>query len=609
MHSPKFPHKSPHLRVVVNASDLQAIWKNAIRARMRAQLLPDAVEYLDFHVNLSQRTAEIEALVCGGQYVPGRAVRMLSEKSRGLCRQMVLPEPEDVLILQALSNALWKTIQAKAPCKTAFYAPQDQPFSKVNKSGEDDEWGYGPIDAWLDFQKSILGFQKFHKFIVVTDIANYYDSVVHQYLRSVLSDLGREREIVLDLLVYMLSGMLWAPDYMPNIGIGLPQMDFDAPRLLAHSILFEIDEIFGTKADISYARFMDDIDFGVDTIAKGRQVLRDLDLALQTRNLRLNSGKTKILNLNEAALHFRVVDNKLIDAFDSRLKSNSTSGRYQSIYRKVIKRSIYRGIRTSRFDGGNGEKILKRLLTRAKNIKSGVDTFSLRYVLWERPALRQYVLKAWTSGPRPLDQINDLIDFLHSGNAVDDLSKVLGVISIIDGVYSKRVKTSILEALLSAFDHRQPFDLWCRLIIISRFSSLEALMREIEDTKGVWPKHRFLVRTVAGFFGLFRGRALFVRFERFSRRFGGPEAVVLMDFHETLATPGSGYSSVSSFLRSESPSVASRISYAKTLMICTVLNNPAVSKVVKTQLLAKHQTMMTDVYYLRRYSRILSSLP
>lgn len=609
MHSPKFPFKSPHLRSLVNSTRLQALWTNTIRNRLREQVLPDAVEYLDFHVQLKQRTAEIEQSVCSGSYVPSSVTRLLSEKSKGLCRQIVLPGPEEALILQALSDSLWETIRPKAPSEQAYYAPQDQPFSKVNKSDDEDEWGYGPIEAWLDFQKSILGFGKDYRFVVVTDIANYYDSIIHAFLRSILADYGKEREAALDLLLFLLDSMLWTPDYMPNFGIGLPQMDFDAPRLLAHTHLFEIDELFANRTDIGYARYMDDIDFGVESVSDGKRVLRDLDLALQTRNLRVNSGKTKILSILEAEHHFRVNDNLAIDKLEERISQKSYLCKFESIYNKIIRRSIFRGISTGRFEVGNGDKILKRLLSNANRNKSGVDTFSLRYILVEKPALRELLLKAWVNGPSPSDQLGDIIEFLHSGHAVDDLARIHIVKALLNGCYTVRLKKTELDGVVDTLDRTDQFQLWCRLVMLGRFGSLRRLLEEIEQTRGLWARHRNLVRTVAGFYGLFCERTYIVRFERIVRRFGGPEAVTLLDFHENLAKTSASYAAISNFLQNGNPSLPSGMSHPKSLMIASALNNPTLSKLVKTKLLARHPLMMQDIYYLRRYSRIMSSLP
>lgn len=62
---------------------------------------------------------------------------------------------------------------------------------------------------------------------------------------------------------------------------------------------------------------MDDIDIGVDTMEAARKVLRSMDLVLQTRQLRLNAGKTVILTRDAAEQHFRISDNSRLDELAS----------------------------------------------------------------------------------------------------------------------------------------------------------------------------------------------------------------------------------------------------------------------------------------------------
>jgi hypothetical protein len=365
---------------------------------MRTQAVPDAVEFLDFHFDIKKRATQIESLVCGGNYLPSPILRLTMEKSKGLCRQISLPDPSDALILQILSNRLWSEIKAKAPSKTAFYAQQDQAFSKKNIDEGEDEWGYGPIAAWLDFQKEILKFTQSRKFIVVTDISNYYDFIIHQFLRAILSEYGLEKEFALDLLLFILDAMLWRPDYMPNFGIGLPQMDLDAPRLLAHTHLFEVDGLFSSDPDADYARYMDDIDFGVDSVAKAKCVLRDLDLTLQTRNLRLNSGKTKILTAREAERHFVVRENYFIDKLGARLEQRFFLQKWESFYGRLALRILRSPRAREVFKQGNGSKIIKRLLTVIKVTKARIDDDNFAWLLRDYPGLRKELFAAWSKG-------------------------------------------------------------------------------------------------------------------------------------------------------------------------------------------------------------------
>jgi hypothetical protein len=235
MQSPKFPIKAKSLSDVINVSRLKTTWKARVREAMRRQPIPDPIEHLDFHVRLDTICTTIAAEVLTGAYIPNSPICFLSEKSKGLCRQLVIPSVKDALILQALSDALWVEIKTKAPTKKSFYAPSDQQFSKFTKGYSSE---YGSVNAWLAFQETIFGFARSKKYIVVTDIANYYDSIAYDHLRNILADLSLAREHALDLLTYALSWMLWQPDYMPRVPIGLPQSNLDAPRLLAHSFLF-----------------------------------------------------------------------------------------------------------------------------------------------------------------------------------------------------------------------------------------------------------------------------------------------------------------------------------------------------------------------------------
>nr|CAD6413779.1 MFS transporter [Rhizobium sp. Q54] len=198
---------------------------------------------------------------------------------------MVSPHPQDLLLLQTLSDTLYQQIKEAAPSKNAFFEPQDHSFSKLR--GQDPE--YGTFRSWKQFHQKILGFQKEAKYLVVTDVANYYDFIDLNSLRNVLSSRKKVNESLMDFLLFILRNLSWQPDFMPFRSTGLPQIEADAPRLLAHAYLFELDAFIEKKNKQQYARFMDDIDAGVESISEAKRLLRDIDLVLQSRNLRLNA--------------------------------------------------------------------------------------------------------------------------------------------------------------------------------------------------------------------------------------------------------------------------------------------------------------------------------
>lgn len=608
MQSPKFSSKKNHLRKLVAAQSLTKLWKSQIRDRMRKQLVPDAIEFLDFHIDVKKRTSDLESLICSGNYLPSPILRLTVEKSKGLCRQIALPDPADALVLQALSNSLWREISQHAPSKTAFYAQKDQPFSIKNKTSDDEEWGYGPISAWLDFQKEILSFSKKRPYIVVTDIANYYDFIIHNFLRAILSEYGLEKETALDILLFILDAMLWRPDYMPNFGIGLPQMDLDAPRLLAHTHLFEIDALFAQEPDVDYARYMDDIDFGVDSVAKAKTVLRDLDLALQTRNLRLNSGKTKILTSAEAESHFKVHENILIERLISKVAASSTDESRTKFYGKMALRILRSEKARENFETGNGDKLIKRLLTIVKDTKTPITDNIFTWLLYEKPGLRKEFFATWSRTGITKNQLDSLTQFLRSGEAIDDMVSILAITAMSNAVLTRKFKNSQFSALRLALKGSEPSLLYARLLLVSRFDTPSLLWSEIKDTVTIWSRHKFLSRQVAGFAPLFFTSSHWKDYETLVKRWAGNDGMSVFEFHNNLRNDISGAKAVFAFLQAENPSTGTKVTHAKSLMILSVVNNNMLSKIERAKLVGRHPTMMSDAYYQNIFSYALMNM-
>jgi hypothetical protein len=80
-----------------------------------------------------------------------------------------------------------------------------------------------------------------------------------------------------------------------------------------------------SKPHLEYARFIDDMAIGTNTIVEAKEIIRDLDLALQTRQLRLNSGKTKILTSKEAQSYYRISNNIALDEVEAKFNDTTES--------------------------------------------------------------------------------------------------------------------------------------------------------------------------------------------------------------------------------------------------------------------------------------------
>jgi hypothetical protein len=562
---------------------------------MRRQPIPDSLEHLDFHVRLDAICTTIEAEVLTGAYIPNSPIRFLSEKSKGLCRQLVIPSVKDALILQTLSDALWSEIRTKAPTKKSFYAPSDHQFSKIIK-GHTNE--YGSVNAWLAFQESIFGFAKSKKFIVVTDIANYYDSISYDHLRNILADLSLAREHALDLLAYALSWMLWQPDYMPRVPIGLPQSNLDAPRLLAHSFLFEIDELLSLRPKIDFARYMDDIDIGVDSISEAKEILRDLDLALQTRQVRLNSGKTRILTEAQAVLHFKIRENLLLDKLAEKIETNRSLGKSNLREKRKIEFAIRAGMRRRTFEVGNGEKILKRLVNLGRSLHADINDDIFYSLLRDWPALRLTVLNWWQNRVAPEAKLPLIMDLFSKGALVDDAAKMDIAVAIVSArLQNCKFVNDHIAVILKYLDHTSSWGLYSKLWLLSKYGSDAEVMSLIESTVSLWVTQEYLSRLVAGLYPRFVGSPLRVKFEAIIRRAGNAWSASVLQFHNELSSGTIGYTAIKAFVFARNTSLPNTISHSKFLMLLSLLHNPDIAPTAVANLKTAHNWALTDDYY------------
>lgn len=381
MKSPRFDIRAAKLQKIFSPANIERIWKGKVRTSLRDQFVNDGIEHFDFHVARQLESKKLSHLILTGEYTPQRAQRILVEKSKGLCRQLVIPTARDAIVLQCLSDALHAEIKGKAPTTKSFFEPKDHSFSSTPS-------GYGSFAAWLNFQRALFKFSKTRNFVVVTDIANYYDSISYVHLRNAVASISGVEECVIDMLIYVLSDLLWQPDYTPRIEVGLPQINLDAPRLLAHCFLYELDSFLASDPNRDFTRYMDDIDIGVDTIVEAKNVLKSVDLVLQTKQVRLNSGKTTILTRSEAIRHFRVFENARIDTVKARIEHRIKAQLPLNRQQRLIERRIHRGLKLKAFDTGNGEKILKRWLGLAALADAKVKPDALEEIVRRRPSVR-----------------------------------------------------------------------------------------------------------------------------------------------------------------------------------------------------------------------------
>ncbi|BAI74353.1 hypothetical protein AZL_a08220 (plasmid) [Azospirillum sp. B510] len=590
MRSPRFDIRAAKLRAIFSPSNIERIWKDKVRQHMKDQFINDGIENFDFHVGRKLESKKLSQIILSGDYLPQKAQRILLEKSKGLCRQLVIPAVQDAIVLQCLSDALYSEIKGRAPTKKSFFEPKDHKFSS-------DQTGYGSFSAWLNFQKALFNFSKTRNFVVVTDIANYYDSISYVHLRNAISSISGVEECIIDMLIYVLSDLLWQPDYTPRIEIGLPQINLDAPRLLAHCFLYELDSFLASDPAIDFVRFMDDIDIGVDSIVEAKKVLRSVDLVLQTKQIRLNSGKTTILTRDEAIKHFRVLENARIDSFKSSVKHRIKSGLSLARHRRVVELRISRGIRNKLFDNGNGEKILKRWLGLASQTDAKIKPEMLESLIKLRPSVRDSVYGLIRSRPLTPSIAKILARSASSGLLVDDAAMVSMANNLVETLVESKRCHLYIKDIIESNDQKQYFGLYSKLWLQSKYGTTDELLMTLRDTEFFWVPHQRLGRLVASFYPLFQNSAEETAFKELLGRTFNPGVREVYKFHASLLKEKDVFNHMFDALKSPNTTRGTGITHAKFLCLLSALRNMSATSHQITVLKTKNYLVFKDCYY------------
>lgn len=590
MKSPRFDIRAAKLSSIFAPSNIERIWREKVRTSMREQFVNDGIEHFDFHVSRKLESNKLSRIILSGDYVPQRAQRILVEKSKGLCRQLVIPTIRDAIVLQCLSDALYAEIKDKAPTNNSFFEPKDHGFSK-------DPSGYGTFAAWLNFQKALFNFSKSRKFVVVTDIANYYDSISYTHLRNAIASISGVEECVIDMLIYVLSDLLWQPDYTPRIEIGLPQINLDAPRLLAHCFLYELDSFLASDPSRDFVRYMDDIDIGVDTIVDAKKILRSVDLVLQAKQVRLNSGKTVILNRFEAMRHFRILENARVDMVKSIVESRIKKGLSLQRQQKLIERRISRGVKRHLFDAGNGEKILKRWLGLAALSETKVSPVIIDQLVRLRPSVRGNVYNLIRSRPLTPTIANALAQAASSGLLIDDAAKVDMSNYLVETLVLKKNCTAHLNRIIESNEMSEYYGLYAKLWLQSKYCGTHDVLNTLINTESVWIPHERLGRLAASFLPLFYNSAEEDAFRLLLGRTFNPGVREVYKFHLSLSEDKSVFKSMFSALKSPNPTRGTGITHAKFLCLLSALRNKNVPHAQLATLRVNNSLAFQDAYY------------
>ncbi len=145
--------------------------------------------------------------------------------------------------------------------------------------------------GWNTFQKEAFNKTKTYKYILNTDISDFYSRIYHHRLENCLQDAAEEKQIIHNIME-LLSIITNGDSY--GLPVGGP-----AARILAEIVLNDIDQLLYNN-NIDFIRFVDDYYIFSNTQEEAYNNLIFLsDKLIFNQGLALQKSKTRIITSNE----------------------------------------------------------------------------------------------------------------------------------------------------------------------------------------------------------------------------------------------------------------------------------------------------------------------
>jgi len=352
----------------ISKTSLWSTWK-IIRAELRSASIRDVIDFVDYDVDPDKWIQRLLDQVSGGRYEPSTPFRFTLGKSNGFSRTITQPSIPDLVLYRTMVDAIYGKALKREHKHVYFkreYLHRAQAHAQ-QQATQQMKWAVqyrmtsqSSFYGWLGYAqyRKYLLLHAVHPYLVVTDITNFFDSILHSHVEEALRGLTVAPRMI-GLLLFLLERLSILQDYSSSHGISLPVDEFDCSRTLAHITLFSHDDTMVALAGAgNYVRFMDDQNFGVPSKAAGLRTLSVVGKSLAGLHLSPNAKKSKILKLSDARRHFHLDLNGLLDRAESMAKTTQTRGQRLTLSRQLrqiwSRAQVHEGV-------GEFDKVLSRL--------------------------------------------------------------------------------------------------------------------------------------------------------------------------------------------------------------------------------------------------------
>ena len=260
--------------------------------------------YSDIFVDhLKEKIQKCESVFKKGKEYEPHPLQLMDVPKKDLSlRPGAVPEIIDRIYYQSLCNAIASNIDNKLN-----FDDSNVVFS-YRLAKEDDDRDYMFVDQptaynnFVGYQSSLCNNNDF-KYVIETDISNYFERIYHHNLITLLEGFVCDSEIVSALAKLLRK-------WNEGVSYGLPQGLWPSD-LLGNIYLYDLD-IAMKNENYHYIRYVDDIRLFCNSKTEAKTALIKINQTLRTLGLNIQPSKTYIHEINDFCQQVHVFYNNIL---------------------------------------------------------------------------------------------------------------------------------------------------------------------------------------------------------------------------------------------------------------------------------------------------------
>lgn len=235
----------------------------------------DDVDFREFEKNFSKNISSIIEHIKTGLYSPEPLKKIeINKANSDKKRPIALSSIKDKLIQRVLYESMNPYFDKTFSTASYAYRPEKSTLKAINR-----------VTEYIN-QKKLT--------IVKTDIENYFETIDHDILLSILNKQVKDKSIIRLISLFIQVGGFKVQNYDEHLH-GVYQGDILSP-LLSNIYLNEMDTYL-EKKEISFVRYADDFALFFKGKNRAYKELKELKKFLKTLKLKLGADKTEVVHI------------------------------------------------------------------------------------------------------------------------------------------------------------------------------------------------------------------------------------------------------------------------------------------------------------------------